>query len=89
MAAPKALLAWGRKTDEAQKRWARQAVDGWARMAQFSQPLKWGDVEDAVMKRDYPPLPGRSYRVEPFRADLLGPGIKCTSVTRLNGACTS
>ncbi|MGH3090595.1 MAG: hypothetical protein ACRDSJ_25230 [Rubrobacteraceae bacterium] len=59
MAAPKVLLAWARKTDEAQEKWARQAVDGWARTAPFSQPLKWGDAEATVMERDYPPLPGR------------------------------
>lgn len=55
---PKILVAWARKTDEAQAEWARQAVDGWARTAQFSHPLNWGEAEAAVLERDYPPLPG-------------------------------
>lgn len=59
MAAPKVLMAWAHKTDEAREEWARQAVDGWARTAQISQPVSWGEVEAAVLERDYPPLPGR------------------------------
>lgn len=59
MAAPKALMAWARKTDEAREEWARQAVDGWARTAPFAQPLSWGEAEAAVLERNYPPLPGR------------------------------
>lgn len=58
MTAPKVLMAWARKADKAQEEWARQAVDGWARTAQFSQPLRWGEAEAAVLERDYPPLPG-------------------------------
>ena len=56
---PKVLIAWARKTDEAEKVWAREAVDSWARTAPFSQPLNWGEAEAAVLDRDYPPLPGR------------------------------
>ncbi|MER7558466.1 hypothetical protein ABTZ46_16100 [Nocardioides sp. NPDC126508] len=56
---PKVLMAWARKTDEAEKVWAREAVDSWARAAPFSQPLNWGEAEAAVLDRDYPPLPGR------------------------------
>lgn len=59
MAAPKAVLEWARKTDEARDEWARQAVDGWARTEPFSQPFSWGEAEAAVLKRSYPPLPGR------------------------------
>ncbi|EGD44833.1 LigA [Nocardioidaceae bacterium Broad-1] len=55
---PKVLAAWARKTDEAEKVWAREAVDSWARVAPFSQPLNWGEAEAAVLDRDYPPLPG-------------------------------
>lgn len=55
---PKVLMAWARKTDEAEKVWAREAVDSWARTAPFSQPLNWGEAEAAVLDRDYPPLPG-------------------------------
>lgn len=60
MAAPKMFMAWARKTDEARAEWARQAVDGWARTEQFSQPFSWGEAEAAVLERSYPPLPGRS-----------------------------
>jgi len=59
MAAPKMFMAWARKTDEARAEWARQAVDGWARTARFSQPFRWGEAEAAVLERSYPPLPGR------------------------------
>lgn len=55
---PKVLMAWARKTDDAEKEWAREAVDSWARTARFSQPLNWGEAEAAVLDRDYPPLPG-------------------------------
>lgn len=59
MAAPKALMEWARKTDDAREEWARQAVDGWARTERFSQPFSWGEAEAAVLERSYPPLPGR------------------------------
>ncbi|MET8522378.1 hypothetical protein [Nocardioides sp. NPDC004968] len=59
MAAPKALMEWARKTDEAREEWARQAVYGWARTERFSQPFSWGEAEAAVLERSYPPLPGR------------------------------
>ena len=59
MAAPKALMEWARKTDEAREEWARQAIDGWARTERFSQPFSWGEAEAAVLERSYPPLPGR------------------------------
>lgn len=58
-APPKMLMAWARKTDEAREEWAREAVDGWARTARFSQPFSWGEAEAAVLERNYPPLPGR------------------------------
>jgi len=59
MAPPKALMEWARKSDEAREKWARDAVDGWARTERFSQPFSWGEAEAAVLERSYPPLPGR------------------------------
>lgn len=59
MEPPKVALAWARRFDEARDEWVRENVDGWARTAKFSQPLIWGEAEEAVLARDYPPLPGR------------------------------
>lgn len=58
MGIPKPLAEWAQKTDRAEIEWARSAVDGWARTAEFSRPLQWGEAEAAVLTRDFPPLPG-------------------------------
>ncbi|THV29525.1 hypothetical protein [Glycomyces paridis] len=58
MEPPKALADWARKGDQAEREWARQSVDVWARQAAFAQPLRWGEAEAAVLEREYPPLPG-------------------------------
>lgn len=58
MALPKSVAKWARNVERAEGEWARGAVDGWARTAAFSRPFRWGEAEEAVMSREYPPLPG-------------------------------
>lgn len=58
MEMPRAVADWARKTDAAEREWARREVDSWARTIEFSQPFQWGEAEAAVLARDYSPLPG-------------------------------
>ncbi|MCD0447268.1 hypothetical protein LO763_27000 [Glycomyces sp. A-F 0318] len=58
MELPGPVAAWARRTDAAEGEWARREVDSWARAAEFSRPLRWGEAEAAVLARDYAPLPG-------------------------------
>ncbi|MFG3341283.1 hypothetical protein [Glycomyces sp. NPDC048151] len=58
MGAPGRMKAWARKTDAAEREWARNEVDSWARAAAFPQPFSWGEAEAMALSRNYAPLPG-------------------------------
>lgn len=58
MGLPKPVEKWARENDAAEREWARDAVDSWARDMAFTRPFSWGEAEAAVLAREYPPLPG-------------------------------
>lgn len=55
----KAAIAWVKKNEQQRKQWAGKVVDPWATTLEFSRPLNWGEAEQQVLSRKYPPLPGR------------------------------
>lgn len=71
MAAPKALMEWARKTDDAREEWARQAVEGWARTERFSQPFSWGRGRGGGVGAE---LPAASWSVPAERRRRCGHG---------------
>lgn len=44
----------------------RSSLDQWARTADFSQPVRWGEVEGAILDRPPPPVNGEDNKMDLF-----------------------